>query len=219
MNSKTKKMVTTGVLIALGTILSMIKVFELPYGGSITLFGMVPILILGYKYGLKWGAVSGLIYSVLQAVLGATASQAFAGMYDPENAAKSVLNIVLMAVLDYFVAFTVLGLAGMFKGKIKNDVGAITAGSVVAVLLRLVAHFLSGWILWGSYAEWFFTDVMNNGFGQSVLQNLSGQPLAIVYSLVYNSSYMLPELAVTIVGILALMAVKPLRKLITDENA
>lgn len=219
MNSKTKKMVTTGVLIALGTILSMIKVFELPYGGSITLFGMVPILILGYKYGLKWGAVSGLIYSVLQAVLGATASQAFAGMYDPENAAKSVLNIVLMAVLDYFVAFTVLGLAGMFKGKIKNDVGAITVGSVVAVLLRLVAHFLSGWILWGSYAEWFFTDVMNNGFGQSVLQNLSGQPLAIVYSLVYNSSYMLPELAVTIVGILALMAVKPLRKLITDENA
>ncbi len=219
MNSKTKKMVTTGVLIALGTILSMIKVFELPYGGSITLFGMVPVLILGYKYGVKWGAVSGLIYSVLQAVLGATASQAFAGMYDPENAAKSVLNIVLMALLDYLVAFTVLGLSGMFKGKIKNDVGAITAGSVVAVLLRLVAHLLSGWILWGSYAEWFFTDVMNNSFGQSILHNLSGQSLAFVYSLVYNSSYMIPELAVTVVGILALMAVKPLRKLIVDENA
>lgn len=219
MNSKTKKIVTTGVLIALGTILSMVKVFALPYGGSITLFGMVPVLILGYKYGLKWGAVSGLVYSVLQAVLGATASQAFAGMYDPENAAKSVLNIVLMAILDYLVAFTVLGLAGMFKGKIKNDVAAITAGSAVAVLLRLVAHFLSGWILWGSYAEWFFTDVMNNAFGQSILQNLSGQTLACVYSLVYNSSYMLPELAVTLVGILAIMAVKPLRKLIVDENA
>lgn len=219
MNKKTKKMVTTGVLIALGTILSMIKVFALPYGGSITLFGMVPVLILGYKYGVKWGAVSALIYSVLQAILGATASQAFAGMYDPENAAKSVLNIVLMALLDYIIAFTVLGLAGMFKGKIKNDVAAITAGSTVAVLLRLVAHFFSGWILWGSYAEWFFTDVMNNSFGQSILQNLSGQTLAMVYSIVYNSSYMLPELAVTLVGIVALMAVKPLRKLIVDENA
>ncbi len=219
MNKKTKKMVTTGVLIALGTIFSMIKVFALPYGGSITLFGMVPVLILGYKYGVKWGAVSALIYSVLQAILGATASQAFAGMYDPENAAKSVLNILLMALLDYIIAFTVLGLAGMFKGKIKNDVAAITAGSTVAVLLRLVAHFFSGWILWGSYAEWFFTDVMNNSFGQSILQNLSGQTLAIVYSIVYNSSYMLPELAVTLVGIVALMAVKPLRKLIVDENA
>lgn len=219
MNKKTKKIVTTGVLIALGTILSMIKVFALPYGGSITLFGMVPVLILGYKYGVKWGAVSALIYSVLQALLGATASQAFAGMYDPENVAKSVLNIVLMAFLDYIVAFTVLGFAGMFKGKIKNDVNAIVAGSTVAVLLRLVAHFFSGWILWGSYAEWFFTEVMNNSFGQSVLQNLSGQTLAMVYSIVYNSSYLLPELAVTLVGIVALMAVKPLRKLIVDENA
>lgn len=219
MNSKTKKMVTTGVLIALGVILSMIKVFELPYGGSITLFSMVPVLILGYKYGIKWGAFSGLVFSALQAILGATANQAYAGMYDPENVAKSVLNIVLMTMLDYIIAFSVLGLAGMFKGKIKNDVAAITTGSIVAVLLRLVAHFFSGWILWGSYAEWFFTDVMNNAFGQSVLQNLSGQALAIVYSLVYNASYMLPELAVTVVGILALMAVKPLRKLIVDENA
>lgn len=219
MNSKTKKMVTTGVLIALGVILSMIKVFELPYGGSITLFSMVPVLILGYKYGIKWGAFSGLVFSALQAILGATANQAYAGMYDPENVAKSVLNIVLMTLLDYIIAFSVLGLAGMFKGKIKNDVAAITTGSIVAVLLRLVAHFFSGWILWGSYAEWFFTDVMNNAFGQSVLQNLSGQALAIVYSLVYNASYMLPELAVTVVGILALMAVKPLRKLIVDENA
>ncbi|MGN0522572.1 MAG: energy-coupled thiamine transporter ThiT [Eubacterium sp.] len=218
MNNKTKKLVTTGVLIALGTILSMIKVFDLPYGGSITLFGMVPIVILGYKYGVKWGVFSGLIYSILQAILGATTSQAFAGMYDPDAALKSVVNIVLMALLDYIVAFTVLGLSGMFKGKIKNHTAAITVGSAVAVLLRLAAHFISGWILWGSYAEWFFTDVMNNSFGQSILNNLSGQALSAVYSLVYNSCYMLPELAVTVVGVLAVMAVKPLRKIISNEN-
>lgn len=154
MNSKTKRLTTTGVFIALGTILSMIKVFDLPYGGSITLFGMVPIIIIGYKYGVKWGLFSGFIYSILQGVLGATTSQAFAGMYDPEAAAKSVFNIVLMAFIDYIVAFTVLGMSGMFKKKIKNDTVAIGLGTAVVVLLRLVAHFLSGWILWGSYAEW-----------------------------------------------------------------
>lgn len=219
MNSKTKRLTTTGVFIALGTILSMIKVFDLPYGGSITLFGMVPIIIIGYKYGVKWGLFSGFIYSILQGVLGATTSQAFAGMYDPEAAAKSVFNIVLMAFIDYIVAFTVLGMSGMFKKKIKNDTVAIGLGTAVVVLLRLVAHFLSGWILWGSYAEWFFTDVMNNSFGQSILANFSGQGLAVIYSLVYNSCYMLPELGVTLVGVLALMAVKPLRKLITKEEA
>lgn len=219
MNTKTKRLTTTGVLIALGTILSMIKVFDLPYGGSITLFGMVPVVLLGYKYGVKWGLFSGFVYSLIQAVLGATASQAFAGMYDPENAAKSVINIVLMAFLDYIVAFTVVGTSGMFKNKIKNHTVAITLGGACAVILRLVAHFLSGWILWGSYAEWFFTDVMNNSFGQGILANYSGQGLAIIYSLVYNSCYMLPELAVTVVGVLALMAVKPLRKVITQKNA
>ena len=219
MNSKTKKIVTTGVLIALGTILSMIKVYDLPYGGSITLFGMVPIVVLGYKYGVKHGILSGLIFSAIQALLGATMSQAFAGMYDKENAVKSVVNIVLMAFLDYIVAFTVLGLSGMFKNKIKNQYASILVGSGVVVLLRLAAHFLSGWIVWGSYAEWFFTDVMNNSLGQSILANLSGQTLAVVYSLIYNASYMLPELVVTLVGVAALMAVPPLRKQIVNENA
>lgn len=218
MNNKTKKMVTTGVLIALGTILSMLKIYDLPYGGSITLFSMVPIIVLGYKYGMKWGLASGTIYGVLQAVLGAT-SQAFAGMYESDKAFVSILKIVAMALLDYIIAFAVIGLAGMFKGKIKNDAVAIGTGSVVVVLLRLVTHFLSGWILWGSYAEWFFTEQMVNGFSEKVMSTFSGQGLAVVYSIVYNASYMLPELAVTLVGVLAIMAVKPLRKLIVDENA
>lgn len=219
MNKKTKKIATIGILVSLAIILSVIKIFQLPYGGSITLFSMVPIVILSYKYGIKWGLFAGLIYSVLQAVLGATASQAFAGMYDPENAAKSVLNIVLMALLDYIIAFTVLGLAGMFKGKIKNDVAAITAGSTVAVLLRLVAHFFSGWILWGSYAEDFFTNKMDNAFGTFILQNFDGQLLSIIYSLVYNMSFMIPELIITILGVIVLVSTKQVRKFIVDENA
>ena len=219
MKPSTKKLTTTGVLIALGTILSVIKVFDLPYGGSITLAGMVPVILLGYKYGMKWGLFSGFVYSLLQMILGATTSQAFAGMYDSGAPLVSVLKIAAMAFLDYIVAFTVIGLSGMFKGKIKNDTAAIACGGAVAVLWRLAAHFLSGWILWGSYAEWFFTDVMNNNFGKSVLANFSGQALAVVYSAVYNASYMLPELGITVAAVLALMAVKPLRRYITQEDA
>ncbi len=205
-NTKTLKLVTSAVLIALGTILSMIKPYDLPYGGSITLFGMVPMVVLGYKYGIKWGLLCGVVYSLLQMLLGATMSQAFAGM--------TGWTIPLMAFLDYIVAFTVLGLSGMFRNKIKNPIVSIAIGSAIAVILRLITHFISGWILWGDYAEWFFTDVMNGKFGTSILENFSGNALAAIYSFVYNASYMIPELIVTLVGVIVLAAIPHTRKLI-----
>lgn len=113
MNQKTLRLVTSGVLIALGTVLSMIKVFDLPYGGSITLFSMVPLMVLGYMYGIRWGLLCGFVFGVLQGVLGATTSQAFAGV--------TGFNVVLMAFLDFIAAFMVLGLAGMFRKAIKNQ--------------------------------------------------------------------------------------------------
>ncbi len=219
MNSKTKKLATIGVVVALGVILTLIKVYQLPYGGAITLAGMVPVVILGYKYGIKWGLFSGLIFAVIQMVLGATMSQAFAGMYDPEHVAASVGKMIAMALLDYIVAFTVLGLSGMFKNKIKNDTLAIALGGGTAVFLRFVSHFLSGVILWGSYAEWFFTEVMTNETGKNILAKYSGFSLAAVYSFIYNGSFMIPEIIITVFAVTVLMSVKPLKRLITDENA
>ena len=219
MNSKTKKLATIGVVVALGVILTLIKVYQLPYGGAITLAGMVPVVILGYKYGIKWGLFSGFIFAVIQMILGATMSQAFAGMYDPEHVAASVGKMIAMALLDYIVAFTVLGLSGMFKNKIKNDTLAIALGGGTAVFLRFVSHFLSGVILWGSYAEWFFTEVMTNETGKNILAKYSGFSLAAVYSLIYNGSFMLPEIIITVFAVSVLMSVKPLKRLITDENA
>ena len=219
MNSKTKKITTTGVLVALGAILCMIKIYQLPYGGAITLAGMVPVVIIGYKYSIKWGLFSGFVFSLIQTILGATTSQAFAGMYDPGNAAKSVINIVLMAFLDYIVAFSVLGLSGIFKKKIKNDTAALALGAGCACIFRFIAHFLSGWILWGSYAEWFFTEVMNNNIGSNILAKYSGQSLAVIYSAIYNGSFMLPETIITVIVCTAIISVKPLKKYIVDENS
>lgn len=209
MNQKTLRLVTSGVLIALGTVLSMIKVFDLPYGGSITLFSMVPLMVLGYMYGIRWGLLCGFVFGVLQAVLGATTSQAFAGV--------TGFNVVLMAFLDFIAAFMVLGLAGMFRKAIKKPTLAFALGGLVAGLLRYACHFLSGYILWGSYAEWFFGDVMNNDTGTYILNNFTGDTLAILYSLIYNASYMLPEIAISVAGIIILMCVRPVRKQILSH--
>lgn len=200
---KTLRLVTSSVCLALATVMSMIKVFELPFGGSVTLFSMVPVLVLSYMYGVKWGLLCGGVYGVLQMVLGATTTQAFAGL--------SGWSVPVMALLDYIVAFVVLGFAGVFKNKIKNHTLAISLGSALAVVLRLVCHFLSGWILWGSYASGYFEEI-NNSFSSFVLSTFSGQALSAMYSLVYNSSYMLPELVLSIVAVVVLMSVKPLKE-------
>lgn len=208
-SKKTLRLVTSGVLIGLATVLSVIKVFALPFGGSVTLFSMVPILVLGYMYGVKWGLLSGGVYGLLQMILGATMSQAFAGL--------SGFSIVIMALLDYIVAYVVVGMSGMFKGRLKNHTVTFALGSTVAILLRLICHFLSGWILWGSYASSYFEE-MNNSFGNYMLSSFDGQLLAALYSLVYNASYMLPELVMSVIGVVALMAVKPLRERMINGN-
>lgn len=208
-SKKTLRLVTSGVLIGLATVLSVIKVFALPFGGSVTLFSMVPILVLGYMYGVKWGLLSGGVYGLLQMILGATMSQAFAGL--------SGFSIVIMALLDYIVAYVVVGMSGMFKGRLKNHTVVFALGSTVAILLRLICHFLSGWILWGSYASSYFEE-MNNSFGNYMLSSFDGQLLAALYSLVYNASYMLPELVMSVIGVVALMAVKPLRERMINGN-
>ena len=210
MNKKTQKIALTGVLIAVGTLLSVFVVFKMPYGGTITAFSMVPVMVLGYKYGMKWGLFSGLIFGILQMILGATTSGAFAGM--------SGFNLVLMALLDYIVAFVVLGSAGMFRNKIKNDIAAFALGGAVAGFLRFVCHFLSGLILWGSYAEWFFTDVFVNSFSAKIMETCTGTTLAAVYSFIYNALYMVPEIIITVIGIVVIMAVVPLKKLIVSKD-
>lgn len=205
-----QKVVVSGVFIALATVLSLVVIFKLPYGGSITLLSMLPVMILGYMYGIKWGILCGLVYGIVQAMLGATMSSAFAGL--------TGFNVVLMAILDYLVAFAVLGTAGMFKGKIKNDTVAFSLGAAAAGFLRLLAHFTSGFILWGAYAEWFFgAENMNNEFGNYILSNFSGTSLAMLYSAIYNGSYMIPEIIITVIGIVVIMNVKPLRKEITGK--
>ena len=199
MKNNTKKIALCAIMTALSVVLSFVKVFDMPYGGSITLFSMVPVMFAGYAYGAKWGLGAGVVLGIVQCIAGASSSLAYL--------TDNVLNFVLCLLFDYIVAFAVLGLAGMFKNKIKNGAVSFAAGAAVAALLRYVCHFITGWIVWGSYAE----DTIS-GWGElggKILSSFSGQSLAVVYSLVYNGSYMIPEIIISVIGAVILMSIKP----------
>ena len=208
MKPKTKRLTTTGILIAISAVLFAFPVIPLPYDGEVTIAAMVPVIILGYKYGIKWGIFSGIALSLIQIVIGAASSGAFAV---PGTGAKMALQIILVVLLDFFAAFTVLGLSGMFKNKISNNTVSLALGAFVVCLLWFIAHFVSGVIVWGSYAD--------AGFAPKLLSGFSGYGLMVAYSFVYNASYMLPETIITVVVCIALISVKPLKKYIVDENA
>lgn len=201
MNQKTLRLTTSGIMIGLGAILSFIKVFELPWGGSVTLFSMVPVMVLGYMYGPRWGLLCGAVHGVLQAVFGA-ASQAFAG--------QDVLSVIAVLFIDYIVAFSVLGLAGIFKNKIKNNIVAFGLGAACAGVFRYIAHVISGFLIFGSYAEWFFGDP-ESGFsaakGAEIMSLYTGKMLSLVYSLIYNAAYMIPETVISVIAVLILMSI------------
>ena len=212
-HNKLMRLVTSAVMISMAFVLSFVKFTGLPYSGSVTCFSMVPIVILGCMYGNVWGLGCGLIYGVLQAMQGAMLSKAFIGMGAGE--------IVAVCFLDYIAAFTVLGLGGMFikKAVDENNTGKIITcgaiGAFVVSAMRYVIHIISGAVLYGSYAEWFFTEEFVNGFGNAILDNFSGAGLATVYSAVYNGLYMIPEIIITVAGTIILLSIKPIRQRIT----
>lgn len=201
MKNNTKTLAVCGIMTAMSVVLSFIKIYELPYGGSVTLFSMVPIIFVGYAYGAKWGLACGTVFGIIDCLMGASGTLAYL--------TDNMLNFMLCLLFDYIVAFAVLGLAGVFKNKIKNSKVSFGLGAAFAVFLRFVCHFVTGWFVWGIYAE----DTLSvNEFGQKILDAFSGQALAAVYSLVYNGSYMLPELIISVIGAVILISIKPIAK-------
>lgn len=175
--AKTRMITESAIMIALATVLSMIKIFELPQGGSITAASMVPLLIISFRYGPKWGTFTAFVYSLVSMITGFSVPPV-----------ASLLNYALLVLLDYVVAFSCLGLASFFaKAVPQNRLVSIGFGSAAAVFIRLVCHVLSGVLIWESYAP----------EGTSVW----------IYSISYNGSYMLCEIIVSTVVIVLLAAV------------
>ncbi|MEH7255715.1 MULTISPECIES: energy-coupled thiamine transporter ThiT [Bacillaceae] len=151
-----------------------------PQGGSISI-AMIPIFIMAFRWGIKGGILSGFLLGLLQFILG------FSQIYTP-----------LQGIIDYGVAFTVVGLAGIFASRVKNSLsnknkkGWITyviLGTFLGSALRYLAHVYSGIVFFGEFAP-------------------DGQPVA-VYSLIYNGTYMLPSFIVSAILVILVISAAP----------
>lgn len=209
MVSKTKRLTESAMLLAVAIVLELIsKMFipEMPFGGQITLVSMLPVVLISYRHGVKWGLVTGLSYAVLEMALGAkTVAAAFQPGYFGDDV--MLLNALIMCVLDYVVAFTVLGLGGCFRNRIEKPGTALMCGSMVALGARYVTHIASGYILFAGWAEWFFTQEGFPAWGAKLVESLSPEMLGLIYSVVYNGMYMIPEIIFTAVAAVLLSRV------------
>ena len=207
MASKTKRLTESAMLLSVAIVLELVsKMFipELPFGGQVTLVSMLPVVLISYRHGVKWGLVSGAAYAMIEMAIGAkTVTAAFQPGYFGEG--TLILNAFVMCLLDYLVAFTVLGLGGLFRDRIENRGRALCCGALVALGCRYVAHIFSGYILFAGWAEWFFTQDGFPAWGAGLVASLSPAALGMLYSIVYNGMYMIPEMILTVAAA-ALMA-------------
>ena len=177
----TTRMMTEGaMMVALAQVLSYVKLAEAPNGGSITP-AMLPILFYAVRWGLRPGLLVGFLFGLLQLIFDGAYAWGWQSM-----------------LLDYLVAFTPLGLAGLFKGK----KWGIFVGTVVGCLGRFIVHYISGVTIYKIVAP---TEFLNSTFTSPA-----------VYSLVYNGSYMLPNTLIALV--LAAVLYKPLKRYILAED-
>ncbi|MBQ9416593.1 MAG: energy-coupled thiamine transporter ThiT [Clostridia bacterium] len=185
---KLRMLVEIAIMVALSTVLSLIRIIKLPYGGSVTLLSMLPICLISIKYGLGAGLAAGFMHSVIQLLM---------DLAEVMSWGLSALVLVGCIFLDYLLAYTILGIAGMFRGKkFPGWMGGIAA----ALFGRFVMHFLSGFILWGSYAA-------DYGFSSPVL-----------YSLAYNGLYMGLELVFTLVAAAILFNVPVMKRMLAPTG-
>ena len=172
MNQKTHvlRLVEGALLIAVATVLSLIKLIDLPYGGSVTACSALPILLIGYRHGTRFGLFSAFVYALLQLLLGMNTLSYF----------STPLSVVAVILLDYVLAFAVLGLGGVFRREDRSQGRALVSAALLVCVLRYVFHVISGCTVWA---------------GLSIPTNA-----ALIYSLAYNATYMLPETLVTGLG-------------------
>ncbi len=166
----TKKLTESAIMLALTVILSYFKLIDLPYGGSVTLCSMLPTVLIAYRHGMAWGFGVGVANGALQLLMGMS-SLAYA------TSATAAIAIVM---LDYILAFSVTGLAGIFRKLINNQTASIVSGTALVCILRYVLHVISGCTVWAGLSIPDYD--------------------ALVFSLAYNATYMLPELLIAVAG-------------------
>ncbi|MBO4343956.1 MAG: energy-coupled thiamine transporter ThiT [Clostridia bacterium] len=182
-----RKFVESALFIALATVLSLIKI-DLPFGGGVTVVSMLPIVFCSHRWGWKWGVATAFVYSALQLVLG----------LDNVSYVTSAVMVFGVIFLDYIIAYTFIGLSGIFG----NTRKAVFFGILLSFTLRFLCHLITGAWIWG---EWMPEEFMN-----MTMTNVW------FYSFLYNGWYMLFEIIFT--EIVAMLIYKPLGKYFRRED-
>lgn len=133
-----KKLTMSAVMIAMSAALSLVKIFEMPLGGSVTLLSMLPVCMLSIMYGCRWGLFCSFVYALSQLVL---------GIGEVIGWGLTPAALVGCIAFDYIIAFSVLGFAGLFR---KHGVPGYVGGISIALVMRLVSHVISGVIFFAS---------------------------------------------------------------------
>ncbi|MDR0445491.1 MAG: energy-coupled thiamine transporter ThiT [Oscillospiraceae bacterium] len=194
--SRAHILVECALMVAISVALSLIPGISMPFGGTVSWFATLPIIIVSLRHNAKWGVLTALVYSLTQLFFGMSSVVAVP--------AETVGAMILCALLDYVVAFTAIGLTGAVARKIGAGTAALMAGIAITGLVRLLCSFLSGILIWGAYAP----------------EDTS----VWVYSLSYNASWCVPDVIVVLVGAALLSRVRqldlmPRRATETGDNA
>lgn len=179
-----------GVAVVLDIVFGILSQGIFPWGGSISP-AMLPIFIIAYRRGVKNGLLAGFMFAVIQMMMtGMISSGVIAAIPESPYVGPGWLKLILVYLLDYLIPFTLLGLAGIFKGAI-NNLKPFVLGMILAAFIRYLSHGISGVLIWGSYTSWF-----NETYGTNVSP--------FIYSfVVYNLPYMAASLLICIlVGII-----------------
>lgn len=164
------RLTESAIMLAFAAVLSVLKIIDMPYGGSVTAFSMLPILIIAYRYGIRWGMLTATTYSLIQLLLG----------LDNFAYAQGFVSLVTLAVFDYLIAFFVLGLGAIFRRKSWSQGTSLAVAAVVTGVLRYLCHVVSGFTVWRDL-EVPFVD-------------------SLIYSFSYNATYMIPEIIILVIG-------------------
>ena len=197
--------------LSISAICAVLPFLNLPFGGGFTIASMLPVILIAYMYGTKWGILTAFVYSVLQMLLGFNTVSAF---FLPGDSQMLWWKAVLVLFIDYVIAYTVLGFGGVFRKKYGTR-KALVLGSALAISLRYIAHIISGAIFFGTWAEWFFTQEGFYAWGEKILENFSGNGLALIYSIIYNGTYMIPEIIITAIAAALIVRIPQIK--IRDE--
>ena len=176
------------IMLALAVVLSYIKFWQLPFDGSITLFSMLPVCLMAIKYGWKWGLGTAFCFSWFQILQGGVFSWGL-----------TPVMLIGSLFLDYILAYTVLGFAGIFR---KKGYWGMLGGITLVCALRFLVHFLAGIILWANLEQFV-------AFGKEWVNR------PVLYSICYNGIYMLPETVMTSVGAWILLKIPQMKRILT----